>query len=176
MFDFLSLGKTIEGIRTKYQKISIEMSKIDAEIASTTNAPANRKDVIGSIENWVDKSAAEFTNSVASINKNKYSHGHVPPYTDGFFSLCVKNPGAFTNMPDGSYVEHMDVCMCALFGDQVKKSLTDALGKIPWLDEGLPKAERLKKLEKLNARKKEILSEKASLEKSAELANIDLAW
>lgn len=172
MFDFLSLRKSIEPAQDKYRKLSAELRALDLEILMTTHAPANRKDVIDSVETWVNQSAEKFTSAVVSMNIRKYQHGSVPPYTAGFFGLFGNDSNVPTKKSDE--IPHMDICMCALFGDQIKNSIATAIGKMSWPDEGLPIAERRTKVESLEARRNEVRSEIAAMRDNAHLAGVDL--
>jgi hypothetical protein len=68
----------------------------------------------------------------------------------------------------------MDSALCALFGDQIEKLLVESIEQMPWPEEGLPRAERTAKIDKLTARAKDVQGQIQALQKSAEEAGIEL--
>lgn len=168
MFDFLSVRKTAEAVNKKYRAQIQELDKITAQISAVTFAPTNRADICKIAVSWVDRSAVNFTDAVANRLRNNCTQGQVAPIDVGFFGLAKNEPGAGTP-------ESLDTMMCGLFGNEIKRCLTDAIKAMPWENEGLPQAERAATLDTLRTREKELRSEIAELLKNADEAGLEIA-
>lgn len=168
MFDFLNLGKSIQAIQTKHSALVQDLRQIQSEILTVSNARTNRKDVSATVETWVKESGAKFAPAMADRLLNTHTIGtFVAPYTPGFFGVVRQESGE-TN------ISTMDSCLCAVFPEQITAAIKGAIAQMPWPDEGLPKAERAAKIEKLRAREIEIRAQLTELQKNAEAAGIEL--
>lgn len=168
MFDFLTIKKSIDVIVNKHQALCAEIDAAESEIASTRHAHANRKDVIKTVEQWVNGSSVKFTSAVAEfMSGNRYAGGQVAPYAGGFFGLLGGEPS-------GSMVPNMDACMCALFGEQIKRAIVAEIEAMPWPEEGLTTAERATKIARLGTRVTELKKEVKEIQARAFEAGIDL--
>lgn len=167
MFDFLSTKKTIEATSTQFRNLVSNLRQTEAEIVATVNAPTNRKDICELAEKWVEKSKAGFGPSLVQRMRNSFIHGETNPYEFGFFAAIEAQSGDLTSRA-------MDEAMCAVFGTEIKTAIVDAINKMDWPDEGLARAERAVKVEKLRAREKDIRTELAVLQKNADEAGFEI--
>lgn len=167
MFDFLNLGKSIQAIQTKHNALVQDLQQVQSEIVIVTNSRTNRKDVYATVETWVQESASKFAPAMADRLLNNFNLGEVTPYKPGFFGVVRQESGE-TN------ISNMDSCLCAVFPEQITAAIKGAIAQMPWPDEGLPKAERAAKIEKLRAREIEIRVQLTELQKNAEAAGIEL--
>ncbi len=168
MFDFLNLKKSIEGISQRYRDLCNEVNIAKRESTAVQSARANRKDIIQTVSQWVDGSAAKFAPAViAQFSTNFYDDGRLPPYGGGFLGLIGHEAGALPT-------HGVDVCMCAIFGDQIKQAIFAQIESMPWPNEGLPASERAAKLAELQSRISKLQTEVKTLRDSAEKAGIEL--
>jgi len=167
MFDFLSIKKSINAVSQKYRELFQERLLVQTEIASIKNAATNRTDICKLAQNWVDRSAVSFSDAISKKFLNSFNNGETRPVDFGFFALLENEPG-------GGTLQSLDGAMCGLFGNEIKKCLTDAIMVAAWQNEGLPLAERAVKIAKLSAREKELTDELSKLVKAADEAGIDL--
>jgi hypothetical protein len=167
MFDFLNLKKSIAAISQKYRELFQERLGVQKEIVSIRNAQTNRADICELAKSWVDRSAVSFTDAISKQFLNAFNNGQTSPVDFGFFALLENEPG-------GGTVQSLDAAMCGLFGNEIKKCLTDAIMALPWQNEGLPQAERAAKIAKLNEREKNLTDELSKLVKAADEAGIEL--
>lgn len=167
MFDFLNLKKSIAAISQKHRELFQERLDVQAEIVSIRNAPTNRADICKLAQAWVDRSAVNFSDVIAARFNTGFSLGGTSAVDFGFFALATHEQGAGT-------LQSLDGAMCGLFGNEIKRCLTDAIMAVPWQNEGLPQAERVAKIAKLSEREKDLTDELSKLVKSADEAGIEL--
>lgn len=168
MSDFSSTQKFIEAQSKKYFGLTTELRQIQTEIAATIGATTNRKDVCELAVNWVEIAKARFAPALANRMRNSFTQGETSPYEFGFFAAMEAQSRGLT-------AGAMDEAMCAVFGTEIKITLIDAINKMDWPNEGLPRVERAARVEKLRAHEKEILAEIAALIKQADEAGFELA-
>ena len=139
MFDFLSIKKSVEAISKEYRTLKSELDAVRAEIPSIDRAPTNKKDICELAVNWVEKSKSSFAPALVDFMRNVFVDGGAVPFDFGIFSAMKNESGNVT-------VGAMDQAMCSLFPAEVTRALCDAINKMDWPNEGLPRAERAAKL------------------------------
>ncbi len=167
MFDFSFLTKSIQKIQEQHRALTVEYQQIQSDIASEKNARTNRKDVLATVGPWVKESASKFAPAMQDRLLNHFNLGEIPPYKAGFLGVVRHESGDVG-------IGQMDSALCALFGDQIEKLLVESIEQMPWPEEGLPRAERTAKIDKLTARAKDVQGQIQALQKSAEEAGIEL--
>lgn len=167
MFDFLKIGQSVRAISDKYRLLLKELDEVRAEIPKVLYAPTNKADLRVTVDRWVEKSKADFALAVVTQVTKRNSSGENKPYDLGFLPLVKTDSGEVT-------ANTMDIVMCAVFGDQIKRAIVSAIDDMPWPDEGLAQAARAEQLARLRKRETELSSEIAELLKNAETAGIDI--
>ncbi len=148
MFDFLtikksaeSLKQSVDSLQSRVDELREEQQKTNAQINQTRNAPINRAEMADVVGRWVETSAARFTAAVAEEMERNPASG-----------ISAGRMGLFSLVQDSSHkvnADAMDSVMCAVFGGQIKQGIVDAIHAVEWPNEGLPKAQRAKEIERL---------------------------
>ena len=167
MFDFLTTKKTIDGVKQNYRGLFQTRLDVQAEIVQIRNAPTNRADICKLAQDWVDRSAVNFSEIIAARFNTGFNLPGTSPVDFGLFALAKNHEGSGT-------LESLDATMCGLFGKEIKKCLTDAIMAAPWPNEGLSQAERVAKIAKLTTREKELTDELTALVKAADQSGIEI--
>lgn len=148
MFDFLtikksaeSLKQSVDSLQSRVNELRAELQSTNAQINQTRNARINRAEMADVVGRWVEKSAAGFTAAVAAQMERDPKNGLSGNV--GLFSLVRNSSGKLD-------ADDMDGVMCALFGAQIKQAIVDTIHAVEWPNEGLPKAERAKEIERLD--------------------------
>lgn len=137
-FDFLSMKKSVDSLQQRRDALSEQLTKNDSLLSQTRHASINKADMPEIVDQWVKKSSTGFAKSVAEyMTRNRHGTAEV-----GFFSLVTNESGEIST-------RSMDGVMCAVFGDQIKKSILSAIADMEWPSEGLPKAKRAAEIERL---------------------------
>ena len=168
MFDFLYAKKTIDGVKQNYRTLYQQRLDIQTEIASVRNAPTHRQDICKITGNWVDRCALDMGGALAKRFENVFSHGQTTPVEVGLFGLLEYEGAAVT-------MASLDRVMCALFGAEIKRCLTEKIMAMTFENEGLPQVERAAKIAKLQTREAELTVALTALVKAADEAGIELA-
>lgn len=149
MFDFLTIKKSAEALKQSVDSLQSRVNELRSELQSTNvqinqtrDAAINKSQMVEEVGQWVKKSAAGFTAAVAAKMERDPKRGLSGNV--GLFSLMEERSGK-VNAAD------MDSVMCAVFGEQIKLGIVGAINAVGWPNEGLPKADRAKEIERLDS-------------------------
>lgn len=173
MFDFLSLKTSINTIRERHSALWAQIQLVKNEIVSVHGAPPSRSDIVLSIDQWIKSSAQGFDEAVAANVKKGLDFGQLEGsgFKPGFLGLLATTGR-------GPTVQEMDGVLFKVFGHEIRNHIVSVVENMEWPSNyakpGLPRAERVKKLEELSQKELNLRKELAKIVKDATDAGIDL--
>lgn len=142
MFDFLSIKNSLASLQNQHNELCQQQRQVQQTRSQIVAARANKVDLRAAVDLWIKKSASKFNSAVASHMHANFRTGTNGAGDVGFLSLMKNASGELS-------VEAMDSAMCAVFGDQIRKTISAAIDQMDWSDEGLPRDKRAIEVERL---------------------------
>lgn len=169
-FDFLGLRNSVLAIRDRYLELDRQLQAVVRSASQIRGARVNREDLIEHIGSSIEAAASDFRAAVED-RFGRYFSGTTPPGGTMRLGIAARLSGANEPAMTGA----LDGALCALLGSQLRDFLAQRLRAMEWPEEGLPRAQREKKLEELAKKEAAIRSEMEALVLQANEAGIDLS-
>lgn len=171
IFNFSTLRKSLQDFSAQVHSLRADIERLQRQREDVLSAPAAKADVKAIFNDWFVQREKDFTEMWS---------GHLT----GVF----RKPGNFKdparaaqhlavfavqrNANNGADLKSMDIALCALFGAALKPQLWKMIDAVDLPNEGLPLAERARKIEDLDAQLDRLKAEEAELVQAAAQARI----
>lgn len=169
VFDFLGLKKSIADIGVQAHTLRADLEAAKRERDEIAAAPVPRSELADVLCQWVDKIGDEYPASLANAVRHLRDDAEADPMTR------ISAPALLTCSGAGSDQVIRPAVLCYLLNDAIKDGMRRAVEEMPYpAAEGLPRAERLKKLEALDKRIAKLEDDLLELHRQADAAGIKL--
>ena len=168
-FDFLGLKKSIADIGSQAASLRDQLEAAKREREEVAAAPVPRSELADVLCQWVDKIGDEYPANLVNAVRHLRDDAEVDPMTR------IGAPALLTCSGAGSDQVIRPAVLCYLLNDAIKDGMRRAADEMPYpAPEGLPRAERLKKLEALDKKIAKLEGELLDLLREADAAGVSL--
>lgn len=176
IFDFKSIKKSLQGVAAHVREIRKEIEKLKREREDVACAPASREDVKKMTLAWMDLRAADYQDKLRVTMGEAIKRASSSQPGEGVGPQAMTLVGAWHQI--GGVAPgpvSVDGALCAFFGQTLADSVCKVIDQMKWpAAEGLPLAERAKKLASLDQKIDALVAEERDLVSSARSAGITL--
>lgn len=171
-FDFFQLKKSIQdfGDQVKKQRAAIEQLQRKREDMAC--APAAKSDVKAIFDAWISGCVEEYeenlTRQIAPVLRKPHNYQDPKSHSAMQLAVLAVQPG----VGSPASARSIDRALMALLGPQLRTELFKLIDAMEWPDEGLPMAERIKKLAEMDASISALQKAEAELVQHAAQARI----
>ena len=168
-FDFLGLKKSIADIGVQAHTLRADLEAAKRERDEIAAAPVPRSELADVLCQWVDKLGEQYPAHLVNAARHLRDDAERDPMDRAI------PPALLTANPGGSDQVIRPAALCYLLNDAIKDGMRRAAADMPYpAAEGLPRAERQKKLEALDKRIAKLEGELMELHRQADAAGIHL--
>ncbi|MCA9970649.1 MAG: hypothetical protein KC425_10565 [Anaerolineales bacterium] len=168
-FDFLGLKKSIADIGSQAASLRDQLEAAKQEREEAAAAPVPRSELADALCQWVDKIGEQYPAHLVNAARDLRDNAERDPMNRAM------PPALLTVNPGGSDQAIRPAVLCYLLNDAIKDGMRRAADEMPYpAPEGLPRAERLKKLEALDKKIAKLEGELLDLLREADAAGVSL--
>lgn len=167
--------KATQSARDELATLQTRQRALEQELSLVKHAPSAKEDLRRMVTAWVETAGRQHAGALQLTLAEFARRPSLIPAAPlpGQFSAVA--PGQRADLSaDNVAAAGIDVVLCALFGDQVRAALLKAIDALPEWDEGLPTAERAKRIEQLERQINDVTNEAEALIDQARAEGIDL--
>ena len=169
MFDLLSVRKNLKNFADELASVRVQIEEVTREIEDVNFAPLPDADVLAMFRTWAERGANEYQAHLKTVINGVR---HRPTITDGDVYRHLQNMELLPEPSMNRPLSH-DKKLCGLFGpDAVVALLAERMAAMDLPAAGLPRAERAKALEALEAKLSKLKATEANLLATAEKAGL----
>ena len=169
MFDLFSVRKNLKNFADELASVRVQIEEVSRAIEDVNFSPLPDADVLAMFRTWAERGAKEYhahLKSLVGVVRNW------PTITDTDFYLHLQNMELLPEPNMNRPLSH-DKKLCGLFGpDAVVALLAERMAAMDLPAAGLPRAERAKALEALEAKLSKLKATEANLLATAEKAGL----
>ena len=180
MFDLDSIKSAFGSYSSNLKKLRDDIEALERKIEDVMFAPVSKNDARAALHAFVDAQQSEFKTalleSVSDFPTNSRLSSDQANLSERMRRQPLPNVGLIS-------MDHrhgkLDACslqrtLCGLFGDAMKKSLSEALDAVDWPKGSILQADRQKRLSDLQAEMQRLKEEEERLVKAAEDMNLNV--
>lgn len=172
LLNFAGIRQFNNDLRQRLGALREAITKLQAERARVQHAPAAKEDVFAMLERWIERSADDFVPTLrATLNPFVTSPKML---RDADADRLMRLAGAGVAHGQGLDPKHLDGLLCALFGDQLRAALREALTVMAWPANAMSASARASELTRLDRELAQLIDDEAELVRQAQAAGLQL--
>jgi len=180
VFDFSSVKKALTAYTGSLKKVRDDIEALERKIEDVMFAPVSKNEARSALHAFVDAQQTDFKSALVASFQELQTNSQLSTDKALLFERMRRQPlpnlGSLSLIHQQGSIDagSLQRSLCGLFGDAMKKALSEALDSCPWPPGAILETERKQRLTELQAEMDRLKNEERELVAAAESLQIDV--